>query len=369
MHELEIIAEQSDRQRLVLRRAGDGTRPNTPDERFGIAVTAELLTALGLKATGKYARPVDGATPGPQDDSTTPADSPAGGTANSTGNGDNAGTGAPGSTGGASPSTRTPALNGVVSSAEQATGTREKIRVDARKPAPLKIPPKEIQKKLRAGASVRDVAEFCGVAESRIMPFALPVLHERARIAQLAKQAHPVRSDGPVRLSLSEVVAAALVARDADPADAVWDSHRDTSGQWVVTVTVPGGGEPAAWAFTNKGISSPTAVPNNAPAREITEPYMPAGRPAAAAAWDDDDDTDGDAESTAPATDGTQPAATHRERSNVSALRPADSSGQEALIDGPDYAPRPRKRKKRAETPHWEDVLLGVRTSKKNPRK
>ena len=71
------------------------------------------------------------------------------------------------------------------------------------KPEPVeeaKIRPAEIQNRIRAGASAAEVAEEMGVPESRIEPFAYPVMLERNRIAEIAKQAHPVREDGPAKL-------------------------------------------------------------------------------------------------------------------------------------------------------------------------
>ena len=71
------------------------------------------------------------------------------------------------------------------------------------KPEPVeeaKIRPAEIQNRIRAGASAAELAEEMGVPESRIEPFAYPVMLERNRIAEIAKQAHPVREDGPAKL-------------------------------------------------------------------------------------------------------------------------------------------------------------------------
>lgn len=39
------------------------------------------------------------------------------------------------------------------------------------------------------------------------------------------------------------------------------------------------------------------------------------------------------------------------------------------FLQHPDEAPQPQKRRRKAVTPHWEDVLLWVRTNTKRPRK
>src|SRR5699024_7174180 len=74
--------------------------------------------------------------------------------------------------------------------------------------------PAEIQARVRAGASAAELAEEMGIAESRVEPFAYPVMLERNNIAELAKQAHPVREDGPAKLTLWEILATSLAARD-----------------------------------------------------------------------------------------------------------------------------------------------------------
>src|SRR5690242_8062015 len=79
------------------------------------------------------------------------------------------------------------------------------------------LSPKEIQARIRAGASVEQVAEAAGVDIARVERFAHPVLLERARAAELATAAHPVLSDGPSVLTLLETVTAALIARGLDP--------------------------------------------------------------------------------------------------------------------------------------------------------
>ncbi|PRC61165.1 DUF3071 domain-containing protein, partial [Mycobacterium sp. ITM-2017-0098] len=57
--------------------------------------------------------------------------------------------------------------------------------------------PKDIQSKIRAGASVEQVAAASGADIARVERFAHPVLLERARAAELATAAHPVLADGP----------------------------------------------------------------------------------------------------------------------------------------------------------------------------
>jgi Protein of unknown function (DUF3071) len=96
------------------------------------------------------------------------------------------------------------------------------------------LSPKEIQAKIRAGASVEQVAAASGSDVARIRRFAHPVLLERFRAAELATAAHPVLGDGPSVLTLLETVSTALVARGLDPDGLSWDAWRNEDNRWTV---------------------------------------------------------------------------------------------------------------------------------------
>ena len=102
---------------------------------------------------------------------------------------------------------------------------------------PNVLPPKEIQARIRAGASVEQVAESAGVDVSRVERFAHPVLLERSRAAELATAAHPVLADGPAVLTLLETITSALIARGLDPDSAHWDAWRNEDGRWTVQLS------------------------------------------------------------------------------------------------------------------------------------
>jgi hypothetical protein len=96
------------------------------------------------------------------------------------------------------------------------------------------LSPKEIQARIRAGASVEQVAAASGSDIVRIRRFAHPVLLERARAAELATAAHPILADGPAVLTLLETVSAALVARGLEPDRLSWDAWRNEDSRWTV---------------------------------------------------------------------------------------------------------------------------------------
>ena len=99
---------------------------------------------------------------------------------------------------------------------------------------PKRAASKEIQAKIRSGASVEQVATACRGGHGRVERFAHPVLLERARAAELATAAHPVLADGPSVLTLLETVTSALVARGLDPEATNWDAWRNEDGRWTV---------------------------------------------------------------------------------------------------------------------------------------
>jgi hypothetical protein len=96
------------------------------------------------------------------------------------------------------------------------------------------LSPKEIQARIRAGASIEQVAAAAGSDVARIRRFANPVLLERYRAAELATAAHPMLADGPSVLTLLETVSAALVARGLDHERLSWDAWRNEDNRWTV---------------------------------------------------------------------------------------------------------------------------------------
>ncbi|MEU4839258.1 septation protein SepH [Nocardia testacea] len=93
--------------------------------------------------------------------------------------------------------------------------------------------PRDIQARIRAGASVEQVTQESGMPTSRVERFAYPVLLERARAAELAQKAHPIRPDGPAVEILIDVVTAAFTARGHTLDNAEWDAWKDEKGFWV----------------------------------------------------------------------------------------------------------------------------------------
>ena len=111
--------------------------------------------------------------------------------------------------------------------------------------------PREIQARIRAGASVEQVAAAAGVPLQKIERFAYPVLLERSRTAEMAQGAHPVRADGPDVRTLGEVVAHTFGLRGQEYLDAEWDSWKGEDSRWVVALSWRAGrsDNQAHWTF------------------------------------------------------------------------------------------------------------------------
>lgn len=235
------------------------------------------------------------------------------------------------------------------------SGTEEKPRSlpepDPLYSTPLSMRPNQIQARIRSGAQPSELAEEMGVAESRIDPYAHPVLLERSQVAEAAKQSHPMREDGPAKLTLFEILATAFAARGHSLSDATWDATREPGDDWVVRLRWQAGlsENEALWSFHRQMGSAPTTEARNAIAADLTDPdFVQPVRSLTAI----DQDVDGSGDT-----------------ADASAAQEEDPIATGDFLQHPDEAPQPQKRRRKAVTPHWEDVLLGVRTNTKRPRK
>ena len=217
------------------------------------------------------------------------------------------------------------------------------------------IRPAEIQNRIRAGASTAELAEEIHVDESRIEPFAYPVMLERNRISEVAKQAHPVREDGPAKLTLWEVLASSFAARGHSLSESTWDAYRHQGEPWVVRVTWKAGlsENEAEWTFKQSMSSPATVEARNSVAADLTDPdFVQPVRSLTSLGSGRYDE----------AIDGNQPA-------NVTDISgSSEEAEEEEFLQNPSSEPKPSKRRRKAVTPHWEDVLLGVRSNTKRPR-
>ncbi|MFP8944071.1 septation protein SepH [Streptomyces fenghuangensis] len=111
--------------------------------------------------------------------------------------------------------------------------------------------PRDIQARIRAGATAEEVAQLAGIPVDRVRRFEGPVLAERAFMAERARKTpvrRPGESTGP---QLGEAVAERLMLRGADKDTVQWDSWRRDDGTWEVLLVYRVAGEPhsASWTY------------------------------------------------------------------------------------------------------------------------
>ncbi|MGW6055932.1 septation protein SepH [Streptomyces sp. NPDC055189] len=111
--------------------------------------------------------------------------------------------------------------------------------------------PRDIQARIRAGASAEEVASLAGIPVDRVRRFEGPVLAERAFMAERARKT-PVRRPGEnTGPQLGEAVSERLLLRGADKESVQWDSWRRDDGTWEVLLVYRVATEPhsASWTY------------------------------------------------------------------------------------------------------------------------
>jgi hypothetical protein len=259
------------------------------------------------------------------------------------------------------------------------------------------LPPRVIQARIRAGETPEQVAASSGTRVERIMRFAHPVLQERARVAEQARDARVRLSEGPPTVVLSSFISERLRLLDTDVDAVTWDAHRTDDGSWLITGSWRAGAKSGTtrWAFD---LPSRTVAPADAATMDFAEgtrlvrvvPDVPAGvgstpslrravsvvREAPADDAHDsleDDDTDGYATDAVPVEalalqdaarglgdelvrDVHAPVGSPDDRSVDDLLDEVADHDTVVLGRSPEDAEDPRAR-----IPAWEDIVFGVR--------
>ncbi|WP_066908825.1 septation protein SepH [Millisia brevis] len=254
--------------------------------------------------------------------------------------------------------------------------------------------PREIQARIRAGASVESIAAESGMPADKVERFAHPVLLERDRAAQLARAAHPVRANGPAVETLEEVVEAAFRERGHAPEGLTWDAWKDDD-HWVTRLQWQAGASTisAHWRFapdghggsvhpldtaagelidpdTSHGLRAISAISYSEPESRVIEPRPEAPAPRRS-------ETPAPRRSEAPAPRRTAAASPEPEviaevdEPQAEPVRDdraaTGTAGRDGSASRPNAAarpkPAPRNKRGKPAMPSWEDVLLGVRSA------
>ncbi|CUR54768.1 DNA-binding protein [metagenome] len=262
--------------------------------------------------------------------------------------------------------------------------------------------PRDIQARIRAGESPESVAQAAQTTVDKILPYANPVLAERAHVAARAQRSSVRRAAGgadAVR-ALGDAVAAMLRTENVDPASVEWDAWRREDGRWALvgvfeapkrkgtatfTFDPPGNyvtldNEDAKWLVGEAvAKATPKARDDLQKARQrrlhsVPEDELPLGEPDelgsdALSLVSEEPSPDYGLEATPepladePATAEVRPDDATAEQPVVEAslvddlLGPQDEAEREVEpVDEP--APRPAK-KKRASVPSWDEIMFG----------
>jgi hypothetical protein len=272
-------------------------------------------------------------------------------------------------------------------------------------PGQLEIPmesslrPRDIQTRIRAGETPEAVAHAAGTSVEKIMPFAAPVMAERAHVAERAQLASVRRrsSDSGAR-TLGESVSAHLRSHNVDPAAVEWDAWRREDGRWTLTALYEVAGRTGTGTFSHDPRGNFVTV-DDEDARWLVGDATPATPDASAEHAADDlaaarqrrlsavgeepafgDDaiemvSDGEeAHEPASATETTmeiseatlgteQPVEAYLDDESPASDQPAETAAETAAEDGPGAeAPEPRrpaKKRGRASVPSWDEIMFG----------
>lgn len=111
------------------------------------------------------------------------------------------------------------------------------------------LSPREIQTRIRAGATAQEVADASGLPVEHVRRYEGPVLAEREYVAEQARASRVGRDrDAP---TLGDLVTDRLATRGVDPASLSWDAAREGTGPWMVLARFRVGDEEreARWTF------------------------------------------------------------------------------------------------------------------------
>jgi hypothetical protein len=249
------------------------------------------------------------------------------------------------------------------------------------------LPPRVIQARIRAGETPEQVAEASGIRVERIMRFAHPVLQERERVAEQAREARVRLSEGAPSVPLQQFMSERLRLLGADLDAVRWDAHRAGDGVWQVTAAWQAGAKSGVtrWAYD---VPARTVTPVDAATTDFAEgtrlvrvvPHVPAERPppvrprpvsvvpdddgvpapaSSRLARDEDDrSADDDVRPVLPV--DVSPAVTRR----ADPAPPADEddiSEHDTVVLGRPGGEGDDDEDPRARIPAWEDIVFGVR--------
>ncbi|GAA1987073.1 septation protein SepH [Isoptericola halotolerans] len=112
--------------------------------------------------------------------------------------------------------------------------------------------PREVQARLRAGATAEDLAETSGLPLEHVRRYEWPVITERDHVVNQVRT-HHVDPEG--KTDLGELADSRLAARGVREGEATWTARREGNAPWHVEVRFTAGERErtARWSFDPKG--------------------------------------------------------------------------------------------------------------------
>ena len=252
--------------------------------------------------------------------------------------------------------------------------------------------PRDIQARIRSGETPEAVAQAAQTTVEKIMPFAAPVLAERAHVAERAQRSSVRRKAGDAGArTLGDAVSSQLRPLNVDPGTVEWDAWRREDGRWSLTAIydsskrkgtasfaydAPGNyvvteNDDARWLVGDAVASAPAAPPRDdlKQARQrrlaaVPEDELPLGddaielanRPADEATAITEDLTETAAQ--VPNADADISPTPEPLADEPAAHEHHDEPGHEEPV-AEEPAPAKPKRRGRASVPSWDEIMFG----------
>lgn len=263
---------------------------------------------------------------------------------------------------------------------------RAALRADGSSTGQLEIAlntltPREIQARLRAGATVSELADETGVDEVRIERYAGPPLAEREHHASLARE---TAIDSHLGERTLGVLVAAAAESENVPVDLIrWDAWLREDGCWQILSAYPSGkaDRVATWTFDARayriwaddrdaeGIVAGgrgathrlSAVRDDQQAEpEAAAPVANTKRKKKASVDPETESADSAQEAPPAAAEAAESSASTRQEAPET---PEDAESGSPTADAPHTEDRPSRKGRRASVPSWDEILFGGTTS------
>ncbi|MDT0201374.1 septation protein SepH [Nocardioides sp. AE5] len=263
--------------------------------------------------------------------------------------------------------------------------------------------PRDIQARIRAGDSPESVAQAAHTTVEKILPFANPVLAERAHVAERAQRSSVRRRSGDSGArTLGEAVTAQFSQLGHSSEGVEWDAWRREDNRWTLTATyvagkrkgtarftydMPGNyvtmeNDDARWLVGEASIQSAPAKPERDDLQQarqrrlaaVPEEQLPLGDDAISLVTDKPAAEESTVDLTETA-EQMRSASTGHEAAEEATLEPTPEPLAEApqptpqaekpapepeKAPEPEPAPRkPARKKGRASVPSWDEIMFG----------